>query len=617
MLLFGPSCAASKLPSHTETRGLPTTHHARFSPNRFGDKGIVRHTFELCIHSPKIGAPGAPYLRSGQNLKKVELSYHLGGISVDRIMTKRKKWLLGIGMAAGIGLVFLGFLAARMTHRLDPYIREQVLLYLQKRFDSEVEIQSVQIFLPKASSLRMWLTHRRGAWATIRGSGIVLRYKGRHDIPAMFAMKSFHFDVDLAAIFDNTRQVRDVEIDGMEINIPPKDDRPTFNSAAEEQQHAQNSVLIQDVRIINSKLTILPKDPAKTPLTFNLHEVDLSEAGNGVAMKYVAALTNAKPPGEIISKGTFGPWVADEPGDTPLDGTYDFDNADLSVFAGISGTLHSTGTFGGTLSELDVTGEATVPNFALKKSGNPVPLTTRFQVHVDGTNGDTILKPVIGTLGKTTFTTSGTVIKDYSANRRTIHLEVTMPKGDLRDLLRLAMKGAPFMEGQVELKTKIDIPPLTGKVREKLRLDGIFEVTGGKFYKSSIQDQIDSLSRRSQGQPGNLEIDEVVSHMGGRFVLENEIIRFSPVSFSVPGSGIDLTGSYDLDQDVLDFQGTMRMQAKVSETMTGWKHWVMKPLDPFFSKQGAGTLLNIKVEGTMEKPKFGLNRGQKNPQSTN
>jgi hypothetical protein len=115
-----------------------------------------------------------------------------------------------------------------MTHRLDPYIREQVLLYLQKRFDSEVEIQSVQISLPKASSLRMYLTHRRGAWATIRGSGILLRYKGRRDIPAMFAMKSFRFDVDLAAIFDNTRQVRGVEIDGMEINVPPKDDRPTF-----------------------------------------------------------------------------------------------------------------------------------------------------------------------------------------------------------------------------------------------------------------------------------------------------------------------------------------------------------------------------------------------------
>src|SRR5512144_482390 len=105
-------------------------------------------------------------------------------------MTRRKKWLLGIGLIAGIAVMALGVIASRMTHRLDPYIREQVLLYLQKRFDSEVEIQSVRITLPKASSLRMWLTHRRGAWATIDGRGILLRYKGRRDIPAMFAMKS-------------------------------------------------------------------------------------------------------------------------------------------------------------------------------------------------------------------------------------------------------------------------------------------------------------------------------------------------------------------------------------------------------------------------------------------
>jgi hypothetical protein len=532
-------------------------------------------------------------------------------------MTRRKKWLLGAGAVAAITVMVLILVASAMAHRLDPYVREQVLTYLHERFDSEVEVQSIRVSLPKASSLRMWLTHRRGVWATIDGKGVLLRYKGRRDIPAMFAMNTFHFDVDLAGLFDDVRVVRGVKIDGMEINVPPAENRPTFQNADDDPLRLQNSVLIQDVKITNSRLTILPRDSTKKPLTFDLHEVHLSEAGNSVAMKYNAALTNAKPPGEILTNGSFGPWVAEEPGDTPLDGSYDFGNADLGVFSGISGTLHSIGTFGGTLSSLDVKGQASVPNFQLTRSDNPVPLTTQFQVHVDGTNGDTTLKPVIGTLGATTFTTSGTVIKNDSLNRRSIRLEVTMPKGDLRDLLRLAMKGDPFMEGQVGLKTKIDIPPLTGTVREKLRLDGVFEVTKGKFYKSHIQDQIDSLSRRSQGQPDNWNIDEVVSQMGGRFMLENQVIRFEPVSFSVPGSGIDLTGSFDLDQDVLDFQGTLRMQARLSQTMTGWKHWMLKPLDSFFSKHGAGTLLNIRVAGSMENPKFGLNRGQKNSESAN
>ena len=56
-----------------------------------------------------------------------------------------------------------------------------------------------------------------------------------------------------------------------------------------------------------------------------------------MAMKYDAALTNAKPPGEIQSKGTFGPWVAGEPGDSPIAGDYRFQNADLGVFSAIAG----------------------------------------------------------------------------------------------------------------------------------------------------------------------------------------------------------------------------------------------------------------------------------------
>jgi hypothetical protein len=50
------------------------------------------------------------------------------------------------------------------------------------------------------------------------------------------------------------------------------------------------------------------------------------------------------------------------------------------------------------------------------------------------------------------------------------------------------------------------------------------------------------------------------------------------------------------------------LQAKISQTMTGWKHWLLKPVDPFFSKNGAGTFLKIKVTGSSKQPKFGLDR---------
>ena len=407
----------------------------------------------------------------------------------------------------------------------------------------------------------------------------------------------------------------------MEITIPPKGQRPKFDSGRREESEPakgerKSSVIIEEVRVKNATLIIMPKTKGKTPLHFDISNVRLESAGKDVAMRYHATLTNPKPPGLINSEGHFGPWASGEPGETPLDGNYTFEKADLSVFKGIAGILNSTGSFEGTLESISARGQATVPDFRLKRAGNPVPLSTRFEVLVDGTNGDTILKPVIARLGSTDFTTSGGVIKHEIQRRRAISLDVSMPKGDMRDLLRLAMRGSPFMEGVIEMKTKLDIPPLSGKVKEKLLLDGQFEITNGKFLKSTIQDKLDSLSRRSQGQPKNEAIDEVISHMAGKFKLEDEVISFEQLSFSVPGSGIDLTGAYDMAKDDLDFHGTLRMQAKVSQTMTGWKRWALKPVDPFFAKNGAGTFLKIKVAGTAKEPKVGLDRGKKDDSET-
>ena len=184
-------------------------------------------------------------------------------------------------------------------------------------------------------------------------------------------------------------------------------------------------------------------------------------------------------------------------------GNYTFDNADLGIFAAIAGTLSSKGTFDGSLNSVNARGTTYVPNFQLKMAGNPLPLSTTFEALVDGTNGNTVLQPVRATLGHTNFTTTGAVIKHEEYSQRSINLKVDMPNGDMRDLLRLAMKGPPFMEGFINMKSSIDIPPLTSKVKQKLVLDGTFDLHDAKFLKSTIQDQIDQLSRRGQGQPKN------------------------------------------------------------------------------------------------------------------
>lgn len=522
--------------------------------------------------------------------------------------------LLVIALAAVVVVIVLVVGAYRLSGEFEPYIREQAIQYLQKRFNSDVQLDSLTVSVPKLSPWKTLVNRGRGTEATVEGAGVSLKYRGNPDAPPMFVMKRFSFVVDLGTLFDTPKTVRSVTIDGMEINIPPKGSRPQINSGDGDQPNT--GVIIEEVLITDSMLRILPKDMDKEPLEFNLHRIRLESAGKDVPMRYDATMTNAKPPGNIRSTGVFGPWAATEPGDSPLQGEYDFSDADLGVFNGIAGILHSTGQFKGTLDTLEVEGQASVPKFRLKDAGNAVPLSTQFSVLVDGTNGNTILKPVKGKLGATEFTTSGGVIKREKNAKRSINLDVSMPKGYLRDLLTLAMKGTPFMEGRIALKTKIEIPPLSGKVRQKLRLDGRFDITEARFLKSSIQEQIDTLSRRGQGKPKAEEIVEVPSGLAGTFKLANETISFESLKFAVPGAAVDLAGNYNLRKDDVDFHGTLRLQAKVSQTMTGWKRWVLKPVDPFFAKDGAGTLLRIQVVGTSKEPKFGRDKGGKDHEET-
>ena len=522
-------------------------------------------------------------------------------------MRKQRKLLIVFSVSATAALAGLLITASLMVRRFEPYIRQQAMDYLRTGFASEVELTSLRVSMPDLSSLGLLLTGGRGALAKVTGEGLVMRHKGRRDLPPMFVIKRFSFDVDLGTVFQTPKLVPILSLENMEIHIPPKGERPELAISGEQQfrQITGSTVLIGVVEIKDGKLVILPKDREKKPLQFELHRVRLESAGFGVAMKYDAKLSNPRPPGEVNSQGTFGPWVSEEPGNTPLAGRYVLDDADLSVFPAIAGILRSTGDFEGTLDYFNVKGQASVPDFHLRRSGNRVPLETQFEVIVDGTNGNTVLNPVVAKLGNTHLKTSGGVIKNEGEIRRTINLDVSMPRGDMRDILRLAMKGPPLMEGQIFLAARVQVPPLDQKVREKLVVDGRFQVSRGKFLRPNIQDKIDTLSRRGQGQPQNEEIDEVFSRMNGRFRLDGQMIVFRKLTFEIPGAAVDLTGKYDLAQDALDFHGNLKLTAKVSQTMTGWKRWMLKPVDSIMAKEGAGTYIPIKVQGSSKAPKFG------------
>jgi hypothetical protein len=517
-------------------------------------------------------------------------------------MQRRTKWLLAaafLGLPAAGGLTLL-YLAKQHASKIEPYIRDQAVAYLRDRFHAEVEMADLRIDIPALSPVKLYLSQGRGVMASVTGKGILLKKNAN----LLFRMDTMRFEIDLGQLSLPHKGVTRVLLDGVEIVIPPKGEGGAGKTGGG--SGARSDVTIGEILITNAKLTVSPRDKTRTPMEFPLYQVRLTDAGLDAPMRYEASMRNAKPPGEVTATGHFGPWQRDEAGETALDGEFKFERANLGVFSAIGGILQSTGTFAGKLNDFLAKGEATVPDFYLKASGNKLPLAVKYEVQVDGTNGNTVLKPVHGRIGKTAFVTSGGIVKHDGDQRRTIALDVNMSAGRLEDVLLLAMKGGePFMSGKLRMKSKVLLPPLSGKVIEKLRLNGDFVITDAKFLRSQIQDRIDKMSRQAQGQPKNEGIDEVVSGMSGKFALANELITLRELAFGIPGADLSLNGTYNLDNEVIDFHGDLRLQAKLSQTQTGWKRWVLKPVDPFFAKNGAGLYTKIKITGTRKEPQFG------------
>jgi hypothetical protein len=509
---------------------------------------------------------------------------------------------------------------------LTPGVRGRLTAALSERFESDVEIEALRVsVLPR---LR------------VQGEGVVLRHRGRSDVPPLITIGSFAADATLFGLLARPLRLTRVYLDGLEINVPPGgldlDDedgdeanrkgendtqRPPESQStdAEVEQSrprqrdgsARSPVIVGDLLSQRSVLRILRGEADKLPRVFEITHLSMQDTGSHAPWPFEATLTNPTPPGEISTEGTFGPWDAQHPSQTPLDAEYEFRDADLGAFDGIRGKLHSTGAFAGVLERIEVNGRTDVPDFALDDVGQPLPLTTQFHAIVDATNGNTWLKPVDARLGRSPIVASGGIVERDGEDGRTVTLDVVMDEGRIEDVLRLVVKGAsPPMTGALNLKTKLVLPPGKGDPVEKLRLDGSFEIGSARFAKGSMQAKMDELSEKARGDDdSDGPPDRVVSNFTGQFVMRGGAIQFSKLTFAVPGAKLDLTGRYTIRSEALDFRGTVRLDAKLSELTTGVKSFLLRIVDPLVRRKNV-TVIPVTIKGTAGDPDFGLDVGR-------
>ena len=483
-------------------------------------------------------------------------------------------------------------------------LRKLVIDTLSDRLDSEVELE--------AFSVDTFPT------VHITGAGLSIRHKGRRDVPPLVSVRSFRIDGGLLGLLSRPRRFRTVTLTGLQVNIPPgafkrRDDGDSVpSSTAEGKAGRPGAIIVNKLIADDASITLIPRRAGKEPRVFAVHRLTMEPIGRGQVMSYVATVMNPLPKGLVRATGTFGPWHRGDPGGTPLTGSYTFDNVDLSTVRGIGGTLSSAGTFGGQLDRIRVTGETRTPDFRVNVSGNPVPLHTRFDAVVDGTDGDTYLNVVSGTLLRTALAARGAVVGAEGVRGRTVQVHVKIDDGWIEDVLRLAMKGdTPLMTGRLALHADLSLPAGPEDVIDRLDLAGEFGVAAARFSDGSVQAKISDMSERARGLNPEEHSQNVMSDLKGKFRLHRGVLTLRGATFRIPGATVQIAGTYGLRNEAIEFDGTIRMRATISQAAGGGlKSFFLKAVDPLFRKQGAGAVLPIRIRGSRDDPKFGLDVGR-------
>lgn len=502
-----------------------------------------------------------------------------------------------IAVSLLIAVIVLAVIGEVIMHRAAPILRGRVIETLSTRFNSRVEMDGFDVSLVKGLE--------------VSGSG--LRIFPEDEVVAagatepLIELGHFSFHAGWTGLFAKPMHVSTVHVTGMAIHVPPKEMRA---QAPKGRRHlGQIRIVVDQIVFDDSKLVIGTMKPDKDPLDFEMSQIVMRNVGPDAPWDYDATLVNAIPKGDIHAKGTFGPWNNDSPGDSTVTGHYTFDRADLDTIKGIGGILSSVGDFTGQLNDITVDGTTETPDFSLDTANHKMPLHTKFHAIVDGTSGDTYLKPVEARLSASDFTSSGEVI-NVKGKGHIIDLDVTVPNGRIQDFLQLAVKTTPvMMTGELQMKTKLHIPPGKESVTRKIGLKGGFILRQIHFTNPEVEDKVDMLSLRAQGDPKAAKpgAEDVHSQMVGQFVMDAGKLSFSKLDYTLPGAEVALKGEYTLNGETFEFAGNVKTNAKLSQMVASkWKSLLLKPVDPFFKKDGAGAEIPIRVSGTRSAPKFGL-----------
>lgn len=432
--------------------------------------------------------------------------------------------------------------------------------------------------------------------------GVTFYRHGDMQIPPLATLDRMTVVGTWTNLIFHPHQLFEIRLGGLHIQIPAPGTKARwtdFNEGvvASSSQRVEIETIVAD----GTTLDFLGGN-GKTPLRLRFSTLQVHNVQQGQPLGFYARVLIPKPQGIVLANGSVGPFRTNDYGGTPLTGTYSLENADLGQVHGVSGHAAGSGHYKGTFSQIEIAGQASVPDFRAA-TAHRVRLDASYRVLVNGTNGDVYIQDTQVRTGANLITASGSVV----GKPNQVNLTIATKDSHIEDLLRIVEHDEPSVAGRVSFHAAVNLGNGSRVFLQRLGLKGQISLAQVSFTKAHTQQQMNAFAARVQKDPPK-DIEgapvPVTATASSPTTFRDGMAYFPDVHISLPGTNAYLHGTFNLLDTHLHFTGKVDLQQSISHVATGWKSALLKPLAPFFRHRDAGAIVSIAVTGTARQPKI-------------
>ncbi len=485
-------------------------------------------------------------------------------------------------------MVAAAMVAVHLMFFFWPFRYRQVHPLLQAIFESQVEVHGYhRTYFPHPGFVAEQVTFYR---------------HGDRSIPPLATIDRMQVVGQWTTLLFHPHRLNLILLEGLHVQIPPPGTKARgmdFDGGVI--STSQSELQIETITADGTALDFLQH--GQPPMRFQFRSLQVHDVEQGTPLRFDLRVKIPGPPGTVVAQGHVGPFRTTSYATTPLAGTYQLLEADLSRLPGVSGHATAEGRFYGTFARVEAEGKAAIPDFRAG-SAHQVRFDAAYHLEVNGNNGDVQIVSAVVKNGASTITASGSV----AGSPKMVDMTLAANNGDVNGLLRVVEESNPEVAGKISFQAAVQYSAGPGPFLKRVQLQGKAALNGLHFVAPNEKQTMDAFSARVTKDPPSSAKDDppaVTAEAESDTRFDNGMAYFPDIRFRMPGARAHLHGTFNLLDAKVHLTGKVALQRSLPHAVTGWKAVLLKPLAPLFRHKHAGAVVPIAVTGTANRPKIG------------